>query len=114
MLETNVNELSTTARRRESIHIEPIADALDRTLRAAEREIAVLGLEADAARLRAARAALRRMDEGTYGICLNCEQEIGPRRLAAMPAASLCIICQEETDTLDNTAGRRWALPLAA
>lgn len=39
--------------------------------------------------------ALQRLDDGTYGQCTNCGQEIAPGRLKAMPQASLCIECQE-------------------
>ncbi|WP_242345311.1 TraR/DksA family transcriptional regulator [Anaeromyxobacter terrae] len=38
-------------------------------------------------------AALARIDAGTYGICKDCEQEIDPRRLAALPYAVLCTEC---------------------
>jgi DnaK suppressor protein len=47
---------------------------------------------------RETRAALRRVDEGTYGICQECEEPINPRRLAAVPWASLCLRCQEVRD----------------
>jgi DnaK suppressor protein len=40
-------------------------------------------------------AALGRIDDGTYGECLNCGQEIGPKRLEAIPWARYCITCQE-------------------
>jgi len=36
-------------------------------------------------------AALRRIDEGTYGTCVKCGKEIAPERLEAYPWASLCI-----------------------
>lgn len=39
-------------------------------------------------------AALRRMKNGTYGICRQCHEPISPRRLEALPAAALCIDCQ--------------------
>lgn len=42
--------------------------------------------------------ALQRLDEGTYGQCTNCGQEIAPGRLKAMPQASLCIECQERME----------------
>ncbi len=48
--------------------------------------------------LREVRAALGRIDSGSFGICLNCEEDIGARRLAAMPWAPLCIVCQEAVD----------------
>lgn len=38
-------------------------------------------------------AALRRIDEGTYGVCTNCGKSISEERLEALPWASLCIDC---------------------
>jgi RNA polymerase-binding protein DksA len=40
--------------------------------------------------------ALRRLHEGSYGVCGNCENEIGERRLQALPWARLCLACAEE------------------
>ena len=40
-------------------------------------------------------AALRKIDEGTYGDCENCSKPIPQKRLIAMPHAPLCIKCQE-------------------
>jgi DnaK suppressor protein len=40
--------------------------------------------------------ALKRMDEGTYGICKYCGQAINPKRLQARPVASACIACKNE------------------
>ncbi|MCW2497628.1 TraR/DksA C4-type zinc finger protein [Jatrophihabitans sp.] len=37
--------------------------------------------------------AIERLDKGTYGICERCEQPIGAARLAALPAARLCVRC---------------------
>jgi DnaK suppressor protein len=38
-------------------------------------------------------AALRRIEGGDYGYCLNCDEEIAPRRLEIDPAAPLCLDC---------------------
>ena len=38
-------------------------------------------------------AALARMDSGEYGVCLDCEVDIDPKRLAALPFALLCTEC---------------------
>ncbi len=38
-------------------------------------------------------AALVRIDAGEYGICADCEQEIDPRRLKALPTALFCADC---------------------
>jgi DnaK suppressor protein len=39
-------------------------------------------------------AALQRIQDGTYGKCVNCGKEIGEERLAALPWATLCINCR--------------------
>ena len=38
-------------------------------------------------------AALRRIEEGTYGRCISCGGDIAPERLAALPAAVRCVTC---------------------
>ncbi len=38
--------------------------------------------------------ALRKFEDGTYGLCDNCEQPIDPARLEALPEASLCLSCK--------------------
>lgn len=45
------------------------------------------------AEIDAIRAALGRLDDGTYGICLSCGDAIQPGRLAAMPHVALCVDC---------------------
>jgi DnaK suppressor protein len=56
--------------------------------------------QADASRdlseLRTLDAARARIDEGSYGICSNCGQDIGFERLRANPAAERCIQCQTQ------------------
>lgn len=39
------------------------------------------------------RAALTRIDNGHYGTCSGCGEDIAPKRLDAMPTAALCISC---------------------
>jgi DnaK suppressor protein len=38
-------------------------------------------------------SALRRLDDGSYGICLTCGHEIAVERLDALPAAAYCVAC---------------------
>ena len=42
------------------------------------------------------KGALKRIDEGTYGICSNCGKAIMTERLEALPYAELCIDCQRK------------------
>ena len=39
--------------------------------------------------------ALKKTSEGTYGVCSKCGKPINPKRLEAMPEATLCIECSE-------------------
>ena len=39
--------------------------------------------------------ALSRIDGRIYGVCTNCDAEINPRRLEAVPWAAMCVKCQE-------------------
>ena len=39
------------------------------------------------------RAALARLDDGSYGQCVRCGESIAPARLAVLPAADTCIDC---------------------
>jgi DnaK suppressor protein len=43
-------------------------------------------------------AALKRIDDGTFGTCTNCGKPIAEERLEARPWASLCINCQREAE----------------
>jgi RNA polymerase-binding protein DksA len=45
-------------------------------------------------------SALRRMEDGSYGVCQRCGQPIDAARLRAMPTAALCITCQEYREGL--------------
>ncbi len=42
--------------------------------------------------------ALKRVEEGTYGVCESCGKPIAQRRLQAVPHARLCVKCQEATE----------------
>src|SRR6476469_10819018 len=98
ILETKRDELEQIVRRRDAITIEKSADALDEVQHAAERELAIRNLDRESQLLRSVRSALRRIEEGSFGICLHCEEEISPKRVAAVPWAPFCIQCQEQAD----------------
>ena len=48
--------------------------------------------------LKAVNGALDQIDAGTFGQCRNCGQEIGLKRLQAIPWTRYCITCQELID----------------
>ena len=43
--------------------------------------------------IRQIQVALKRIAEGTYGICANCGEPIDPKRLKALPTATRCMSC---------------------
>lgn len=49
-------------------------------------------------------AALRRIERGTFGVCLECEEPISNKRLEAVPWARYCIPCQERHNALSDAS----------
>ena len=98
ILTAKVAELERLVRRRDGITVERSADQLEEIQAASQRALAVCNLDRDFNQLRNARAALRRIEEGNFGTCQECDEDIHPKRLAAVPWAPFCIRCQEAID----------------
>jgi DnaK suppressor protein len=98
ILEAKQAELAQVLRNRDAITIEKSPDALDEVQHAAERELAIRNLDRESQLLRNVRAALRRINEGAFGVCVHCEEDISPKRLNAVPWTPFCIQCQEAAD----------------
>lgn len=43
-------------------------------------------------------AALEQIEKGSYGLCIDCQQEIPEKRLESYPNAARCVVCQETTE----------------
>jgi DnaK suppressor protein len=91
-------ELERFVRNRDGIAIEKAADAIDEVQHATERELAIRNLDRETILLRNVRNALRRIKDGSYGVCMHCEEDISLKRVNAVPWAPFCIQCQEEAD----------------
>jgi len=98
ILEARQAELEAAVRDRDGITIEKSPDALDEVQHAAERELAIRNLDRESSLLRSVRGAMRRLNDGSYGVCLHCEEDINPKRLNAVPWTAYCITCQELAD----------------
>ncbi|MDJ0993667.1 MAG: TraR/DksA family transcriptional regulator [Dinoroseobacter sp.] len=102
-MDTTLAEKTLRARRAEIVgDLARIEDALDDTPpsdwedRASERqgdEVLEAHGNLEQAELAQIDAALKRLAEGTYGICLKCGDTISDARLAAVPTAALCRTC---------------------
>jgi hypothetical protein len=71
------------------IAVDSSADLLDQIRHATERNMAAGVLERESERLSEVRAVLRRVHIGMFGIRLDSEEEISPKRLAAVPMGFL-------------------------
>lgn len=74
---------------------EPTEDIVDRANNAYNRELMFSLSDGERVLLLQIEEAIKRMDEGTYGRCKNCDRVIAMPRLEAIPWARFCIDCQE-------------------
>ena len=98
VLTARVAELERITGHRDAIMVERSADQLEEIQAASQRALAVSNLDREFYQLRNASAALRRIQEGSFGTCQQCDDDIHPKRLAAVPWATFCRRCQEAID----------------
>ncbi|MFZ4876699.1 TraR/DksA family transcriptional regulator [Janthinobacterium sp. Mn2066] len=84
------------------VETSPADNASVRTLNALVSEAA----EHHVAQLAIIKYALARFADGSYGLCDNCGEAIGPSRLNAHPEARLCIDCQTRLEKRADKGGR--------
>jgi DnaK suppressor protein len=65
---------------------------------ASERDMAIRIVDRETTLLREVEAALHRVNDGSFGTCLDCESAISVKRLVALPWASRCIRCEDVAD----------------
>ena len=68
-----------------------------------DREINLLLGDRERKKLQLVDDALLRVEKGDYGLCDECEGEIAPGRLEAMPFSRLCVTCQSEYEQTQRT-----------
>ena len=69
-------------------------DWIDQSSQENEIHVRLALKQTDSKLLRAIEEAIHRIDQGTYGICMECENEIAPARLGAVPWTRVCIECK--------------------
>jgi len=84
-----------TNRRADLPTIERHSDPMDDVLANQLRDFMARDLQRDARTLREIDAALQAIQDGTYGVCVDCEEEIAEKRLAAVVTAIRCRACAE-------------------
>ena len=98
VLLTKARDLSRGSVSKDEIAIEQKAEMLDTIQQTADRELALESLSRNWQTRTLVAEALQRIDKGTFGLCVECEEEIGEKRLRAIPWAKYCISCQERAD----------------
>lgn len=81
---------------------ETFPDPVDRALSESSRSIELRKRDRERKLIQKIRNALAKIEDGTYGECENCGEEISHERLLARPEASLCINCKEEQEKLEK------------
>jgi len=106
ILQANRRELLANARKAMTgdNHLEPddFPDEIDNA--ASESGLAFIGRlrERERSLISKIDQALEKIEDGTYGTCNNCGEDIGVQRLRARPVASLCIDCKSQEERLER------------
>jgi DnaK suppressor protein len=103
-LEAKLREVLGASVAREDLQIEYLADPLDQIKSNTDREMALHNLDQKSRLVQDIKLALGAIEEGTYGVCANCEDPIPRRRLDAVPWARLCVPCQQEAEASSSEA----------
>jgi len=101
LLMTKRAEIVGAAPHREDLWIVQSNEQIETVQLAGQREFAARTLEREAKSLLQIGEALQRIADGEFGVCLDCEDPISDKRLAAVPWAAYCLHCQEIHDAQD-------------
>lgn len=71
-------------------------DWIDQSSQESDLHVRLALKQTDSKLLRAIEEAIHRIDQGVYGICTDCENEIAPARLEAVPWTRVCIDCKSK------------------
>ncbi len=83
-----------------------VADPADRATLESDRSFELRIRDRERKLIKKIKTALERIDDGTYGICEECGEDIGVKRLEARPVTTMCIECkskQEQEERLKGT-----------
>lgn len=96
--EEAIQSLNHLGREARSLEPDPGQDSGDLSIASVSRESLFEQTSQRRTTLRLIESALRRVHEGSFGVCVACEEEIQIRRLQAVPWTQFCLHCQEEIE----------------
>lgn len=71
----------------------------------AEEDACLAMLNRAESELAEVQAALKRLDDGSWGTCTLCGEKVAPQRLQAVPSAALCLECQQDLERRHSRPG---------
>jgi len=93
-LKARLSELMSRVGEIDSELRKPLSADLEEQATDIENQVALKAIEnSEIHEIHQIQAALKRISEGTYGICADCGEDIDPKRLEALPTATRCISC---------------------
>jgi RNA polymerase-binding transcription factor len=107
MKEETLKEISKSLKSGADVSVsEPSGDIYDQASNERDRELSLLLGDRDREKIRNIDEALLRLDDGEYGICEECEEEIPLGRLKVMPFARHCVKCKSDMEKLQAQTKR--------
>ena len=86
-------------------HKENLPDPSDRATLESDRNFTLRIRDRERKLIGKIKEALERIEQGTYGICEDCGEEISTERLKARPVTTLCIDCKKTQETEEKVKG---------
>ncbi|MFQ5411482.1 MAG: TraR/DksA family transcriptional regulator, partial [Phycisphaerae bacterium] len=83
-----------------------LADVSDRASEGFEDELAMGLMRIEAGQIDEIEAAIRRIDDGVYGLCADCGKPIPRKRLEVLPFAQRCLNCKDTRERHARILGR--------
>jgi DnaK suppressor protein len=80
-------------------------DPVDRAMSESNISIELRKRDRERKLLQKIQKAIQKVEDGTYGICEECGDDISEERLKVRPEASLCIKCKEEQEKIEKQLG---------
>ena len=86
-------------------HKENLPDPSDRATLESDRNFTLRIRDRERKLIGKIKEAIERIEQGTYGICEDCGEEISTERLKARPVTTLCIDCKKTQETEEKVKG---------
>lgn len=108
LLSQQLNELLTTAEKTVGLLIQSDnqrADPLDQASLDNDRNYTLRIRDRESHLIKKIKATLAKIEDGTFGICEECEEQIGLARLKARPVTAYCIQCKTKMEAFEKVSG---------